>query len=78
MTADAHRHAAAKLQPASKVGLSGTGGFVWLTDDTNDCALVRITAAAAQPGQPETRDPLARPGHGHCGAAQLQPPGMPP
>lgn len=45
---------AARLQPASKVGLSSVGGFVWLTDDKNDCALVRITASEANPASVET------------------------
>ncbi len=45
---------AAKLQPASKVGLSSTGGFVWLTDDKNDCAQVRITASEPNPASVET------------------------
>lgn len=45
---------AAKLQPASKVGLSSVGGFVWLTDDKDDCALVRITASEPNPSSVET------------------------
>lgn len=53
----------AKLYPASAVGLSGIGGFVWLTDDKNDCALVRLTASVLNPAQPDTvilsHDPVA-------------------
>ena len=40
---------AAKLYPLSAVGLSAVGGFVWVTDDRNDCALVRITARVPNP-----------------------------
>lgn len=44
----------ARLFPASAVGLSSTGAFVWLTDDKNDCALVRITASVPNPANPDT------------------------
>lgn len=54
---------AAKLYAASAVGLSGINGFVWLMDDKNDCALVRITASTPNPALPDTvilsHDPTA-------------------
>ncbi|MDQ0611434.1 type IV pilus assembly protein PilW [Variovorax sp. W1I1] len=40
---------AANLQPTSNVGMSSVGGFVWLTDDANNCALTRITASVTNP-----------------------------
>ncbi|HYP82899.1 PilW family protein [Variovorax sp.] len=65
---------AARLQPASKVALSTVGGFVWLTDDKNDCALVRITASAPSPLSPDTvilsHDPVAA----SAGLANYNPP----
>jgi len=45
---------AARLQPVSKVAVSGAGGFVWLTDDKELCALVRVTATAPSPLSPDT------------------------
>mgnify|MGYP003584003428 FL=1 len=54
---------AAKLYPVSAVGQSSTGGFAWLTDDKNDCALVRITASVPNAASPDTvilsHDPAA-------------------
>jgi len=54
VTANPPSTAAANLQPTTPVGLSSTGGFVWLTDDTGDCALTRITGTAANPASPTT------------------------
>lgn len=45
---------AANLQPTSKVGLSGVGGFVWMTDDDGRCTLTRITASDANPASPDS------------------------
>lgn len=42
------------LQPTSKVGLSGVGGFVWMTDDDGRCTLTRITASDANPASPDS------------------------
>jgi len=54
VTANPADGAAAGLQPLSKVGMSATGGFVWLTDDAGNCALARITASVPNPAQPDS------------------------
>jgi len=57
--------AAASIQPASKVGVSGTGGFMWVTDDTANCMVAQITAVAPNPVSPTTvilsHDPVVSP-----------------
>ena len=45
---------AAKLYPISAVGVSAATGFAWLTDDKNDCALVRLTSTVPNPASPDT------------------------
>ncbi|MDM0044638.1 PilW family protein [Variovorax dokdonensis] len=65
---------AAKLQPASKVGLSGVGGFVWLTDDKNDCALMRITASEPSVLSPDTVVLSHDPATGTAAAPNYNPP----
>lgn len=54
VTANPTGTAAANLQPVTKVALSSTGGFVWLTDDLGNCALTRITATAVNAASPGT------------------------
>lgn len=46
--------AAAELQPTTAVGVSSTGGFVWLTDDLGNCTLVRVTGSAPNAVAPAT------------------------
>jgi len=65
---------AAKLYPLSAVGLSALGGFVWVTDDRNDCALVRITARVPNPASPDTVILSHDPAAGSASQASYNPP----
>ncbi|SEJ96844.1 type IV pilus assembly protein PilW [Variovorax sp. OK212] len=46
--------AASNLQPTTKVALSSTGGFVWLTDDIGNCVLTRVTGTAVNAASPDS------------------------
>lgn len=65
---------ASNLQPATRVGLSGVGGFVWLTDDGGNCSLVQITASVANPADPTTVILSHNPGSASAGQPAYNPP----
>lgn len=64
----------ANLQPTTAVGLSTTGGFVWLTDDIGNCALTRITASAPNGASPGTVILSHDPATGTASAPSYNPP----